>query len=126
VACERTGETFSYQAKGDVAHHEVLLPVGANAKFEDSSTLWNEAERCEKRKDSQVAKEIVLALPDDKQMTLEDRIELTQRFAQENFVNKGVAVQIDIHAPDNDDKNWHAHLFNYHTAIFGRWQYLLS
>src|SRR5438105_824499 len=73
ISCERTGETFSYQSKEEVAHHEVLLPSVANQKFTDSVTLWNEAERCEKRKDSQVAKEIVLALPDDAQVTLEDR-----------------------------------------------------
>jgi len=37
VVCERTGETFSYQTKGEVAYHEVLLPSGAkglsNNKF---------------------------------------------------------------------------------------------
>jgi Ti-type conjugative transfer relaxase TraA len=117
IVCDRTGETFSYQAKGDVSHHEVLLPPGAHPKFADSSTLWNEAEKCEKRKDSQVAKEIVLALPDDAQVALEDRIELAQRFARENFVNHGVAVQVDLHSPDHDacpresgELNWHAHL----------------
>ena len=110
IQCERTGETFSFEHKGEAAHHEVLLPEGANARFEDSSTLWNEAEWCERRKDSQVAKEFVLALPDDAQVTLEDRIELTRRFASSNFVEKGVAVQIDIHEPDAEEKNWHAHL----------------
>lgn len=70
VMCERTGETFSYQTKGAAAYHEVLLPQGAHPKFGESSVLWNEAESCEKRKDSQVAKEMVLALPDDAQMTL--------------------------------------------------------
>lgn len=117
VTCERTGETFSYQTKRNSAHHEILLPRDANPKFGNTVVLWNEAERCEKRKDSQVAKEIVLALPDDAQITLEDRIELAQRFAKEHFVDHGVAVQIDIHTPDHDEglvpaktENWHAHL----------------
>ncbi|HCC24959.1 MAG TPA: hypothetical protein DEP85_05570, partial [Holosporales bacterium] len=76
----------------------------------------NEAERCEKRKDSQVAKEFVIALPDDGQVTLEDRIELTRQFSN-IFVGKGVAVQLDIHephderlAPEESGGNWHAHL----------------
>lgn len=110
ITCERTGETFSFEHKEDGAHHEILLPEGAPAKFMDSAVLWNEAERCERRKDSQVAKEFVIALPDDGQVTLEDRIELTRRFASGNFVDKGVAVQIDIHEPDAEEKNWHAHL----------------
>ncbi len=29
----------------------------------------NEVERCEKRKDSQLLKDIILALPDDKELT---------------------------------------------------------
>jgi hypothetical protein len=57
-----------------------------------------------------VAKELVLALPDDAQVTLEDRIELTQRFVEEHFVEKGLGVQIDIHEPDEKEKNWHAHV----------------
>ena len=93
-----------------------MLPQGADLKFKNSTTLWNEAERCERRKDSQVVKELVIALPDDKQLTFEDRIELARRFAGTHFVDKGVAVQLDLHEPDSEEKNWHAHLDN--TAIF--------
>lgn len=109
VRCERTGELFSFKERGGNVHHEVLLPTGANEKFKNSTVLWNEAERCEKRKDSQVAKEFVIALPDNKEITLEDRIELTRRFSS-LFVEKGVAIQIDVHAPHEGEKNWHAHL----------------
>lgn len=91
-------------------HHEILLPEGIHEKFKNSSVLWNEVERCEKRKDSQVAKEFVLALPDDAQVTLEDRLELTRRFVNAHFVENGLGVQLDIHEPDEEEKNWHAHL----------------
>lgn len=67
----------------------------AQGQFKDSSVLWNEAKRCERRKDSQVAKELVIALPDDSHVTLEDRIELTRRFAQANFVDKGYGIRVD-------------------------------
>ncbi len=110
VKCERTGELFSFKERGGNVHHEILLPLGADAKFRSSSVLWNEAEKCELRKNSQVAKELVVALPDDKQITFEDRVELSRRFAQANFVDKGVAVQVDLHEPDAEEKNWHAHL----------------
>jgi Ti-type conjugative transfer relaxase TraA len=110
IRCERTGELFSFKERGGNVHHEILLPENVHKKFRNSSALWNEAEQCEKRKDSQVAKEFVLALPDDAQVTLEDRIELTRRFVQEHFVEKGLGIQIDIHEPDKEEKNWHAHV----------------
>ena len=69
-------------------------------------------------------REIVLALPADRALSTEDRIELARSFAQEHFVSKGLAVQIDVHAPHQergesegasagtggDASNWHAHL----------------
>ena len=77
--------------------------------------LWNAAEAAERRKDSQVAREIVMALPANAEVSNEDRIELARSFAQEHFVAKGLAVQLDIHAPHGGDleserANWHAHL----------------
>ncbi len=109
IRCERTGEVFSFKEKGGNVHHEILLPEGADEKFKNSTVLWNEAEACERRINSQVAKEFVIALPDDKQVTLEDRVELSRRFSK-IFVDGGVAVQFDVHAPHNGDKNWHSHL----------------
>jgi len=87
-----------------------MLPEGVHEKFKNAPVLWNEVERCEKRKDSQVAKEFVLSLPDNAQITLEDRVELTRRFVETHFVEKGLGVQLDIHEPDEEEKNWHAHL----------------
>jgi hypothetical protein len=107
----RTGAKYSFETRGGNVHHAILLPEGASDKFLESSVLWNEVELFENRKNSRLAKEIVLALPDDKEISLEDRIELSRRFASENFTSKGLAVQIDIHEPHHDeDKNWHAHL----------------
>ena len=92
IRCDRTGELFSFKERGGNAHHEILLPEGIHEKFKDSATLWNEVEGCEKRKDSQLAKEFVIALPDDAQVTFEDRLELTHRFANTHFVEKGLGV----------------------------------
>lgn len=110
IRCERTGEVFHFQHKRDNVYHEILLPEGADLKFKNSSVLWNAAEHAERRVDSQVAKEAVVALPDDKEISLEDRIELSHRIAKEFFLSKGLAVQIDIHAPHDEDKNWHVHM----------------
>lgn len=111
VKDERTGNVYYFSDRVDNAHHEIMLPKGANEKFRDSSYLWNAVEKAEKRIDAQVAKELVLALPDDKNIGTEFRIEFAQRFVKENFVDKGLAAQIDIHAPHGEkENNWHAHI----------------
>ena len=126
IEAERTGELFYFRHRERARqHHEVLLPEGADPRFADCALLWNTAEAAEKRKDAQVAREMVLALPADRALSTEDRIELARSFAQEHFVSKGLAVQLDIHAPHKDrgegegafaegtggdHTNWHAHL----------------
>jgi Ti-type conjugative transfer relaxase TraA len=125
ITAERTGELFHFRYRDTPEHHEVLLPEGAGAHLADAAVLWNAAEAAERRKDSQVAREIVLALPADRVLSTEDRIELARLFAQEHFVSKGLAVQVDVHAPHRergegegaftegtggDYTNWHAHL----------------
>jgi Ti-type conjugative transfer relaxase TraA len=115
ITAERTGELFYFSHRDTPAHHEVLLPASADARFADSGVLWNAAEAAEKRKDAQVAREIVLALPSDAGITIEDRVALARSFAEQHFVAKGLAVQLDVHAPhegdsDSERSNWHAHL----------------
>ena len=126
ITAGRTGELFHFRHRGTPEHHEVLLPEGADGKFADCAVLWNAAEAAERRKDAQVAREIVLALPADRMLTTDDRIELARSFAIEHFVSKGLAVQLDVHAPHQErgesvgegasetaggeNANWHAHL----------------
>ena len=115
ITAERTGEVFYFRNRDAPEHHEVLLPEGAPERFGRSGELWNAAEAAERRKDAQVAREIVLALPADREVTTEDRIEMARSFAQAHFVSKGLAVQLDVHAPhgaeaESERANWHAHL----------------
>jgi Ti-type conjugative transfer relaxase TraA len=115
IEAERTGEVFYFRHRDAPDHHEVLLPAEAAARFADAGVLWNAAEAAEKRKDAQVAREIVLALPADREVSTEDRIALARTFAETHFVSKGLAVQLDVHAPDgaaaeSERANWHAHL----------------
>jgi len=108
---EQTNVTYNFQKKGDNIYHEVLLPEGADQKFKDIKILMNEVEKCEKRKDSQLLKDAVIALPDDKELNLQDRIEITKRIIEKRgWVKEGLAVQVDIHEPHDGEKNWHAHL----------------
>ncbi|MBF0562407.1 MAG: AAA family ATPase [Alphaproteobacteria bacterium] len=104
----RTGEVFDFRNKEhpNNIHLGVMLPEGAPEEMADPEKLWNAAEQAEKRKDAQVAKELIVALP--KEVGPADWEALARRSAEKNFVSKGLAVQIDIHA-DNDG-NPHAHI----------------
>jgi MobA/MobL family len=115
ITADRTGTLYYFRHRDAPEHHEVQLPGGADARFTESAVLWNAAEAAEKRKDAQVAREIVLALPSDAGVTTEDRVELARSFVEQRFVAKGLAVQLDVHAPhegesDAEGANWHAHL----------------
>ena len=107
----RTNITFNFKNKGDNVYHEILLPEGVNKKFKLSAELMNEIERVETRKNSSLLKDIVIALPDDKELNLQDRINITHRLIEEmQWVKEGLPVQIDIHQPHDGEKNWHAHI----------------
>jgi Ti-type conjugative transfer relaxase TraA len=115
ITSDRTGELYYFKHRDAPEHHEVLLPDGADPRFADSAVLWNAAEAAEKRKDAQVAREIVLALPANAELSDEDRIALARSFATQHFVAKGLAVQLDVHRPhegesESERANWHAHL----------------
>ncbi|MCC2098437.1 MAG: MobA/MobL family protein, partial [Hyphomicrobiales bacterium] len=115
IRAQRTGEVFYFKHREAPDHHEVLLPEGAPPELSSSDALWNAAEAMEKRKDAQLAREIVLALPANAELGHDDRVELARSFALEHFVSKGLAVQIDVHAPhgaesEGERANFHAHL----------------
>ena len=106
-----TNVIYNFQNKGDNVYHEIMLPEGVDQKYKSVAELMNEIERCEKRKDSQLVKDIVLALPDDKELSLQDRIEIVHRLIEKReWIKEGLGVQIDIHQPHDGEKNWHAHL----------------
>lgn len=104
---ERTGEEHNFKNRKDVQYSEILLPEGADEKLSDRETLWNEVESCEKRKDAQVAKDIILALP--RGLDKEQHIELAREFAKFHYVDKGLVADFAIH--DHGDGNPHAHIY---------------
>ncbi len=103
---ERTGQRFDYQSKEGVVHSEIMLPPGGDSVFSDRATLWNHIEKIEKRADSQLAKDYILALP--KELSLEQNKDLARRFADHHFVSKGLVADLNLH---NDEGNPHAHIF---------------
>ena len=59
VVDERTGAVHDYTGKSDIYGGEILLPEGAPEWLGDRTSLWNEVERVEKRKDAQLSREVM-------------------------------------------------------------------
>ena len=103
---EYDGVVHDFTRKGGIAHTEILLPQNAPQEFLDRGTLWNSVEKIEKSKNSQLAREIEIALP--KELDREKQIELVREYVKENFVKIGMCADIALH--DKDDGNPHAHI----------------
>ena len=115
AAAYRSGETLTnhydgvihdFTRKGGIVHTEILLPPHAPPDFADRSILWNSVEKIEKAKNSQLAREIEIALPVE--LDREQRIQLVREYVKENFVSVGMCADFAIH--DKQDGNPHAHI----------------
>lgn len=110
IADKRQGLIHDYTRKGGVLHSEIMAPSNAPPWASDRGSLWNEVEHSEKRKDAQVAREIVVAIPHE--LNENQRIELVRGFAKSQFVDRGMIADMNFHAPDDggDHRNFHAHI----------------
>jgi hypothetical protein len=106
----RTGLSFDYRARGGVDHVEIVAPAHAPGWAHDRAALWNAVEAAETRKNSQVAREIRVALPAE--LDHAQRALLVRDFCQRQFVDRGMVADIALHAPgrEGDDRNHHAHI----------------
>ena len=105
---EYDGLTHDYTRKGGVVHTEILIPEHAPPEYSDRSALWNAVEKVEKARNSQLAREVEISLPNE--LSLAENIDLARRFVQITFVSKGMCADICIHDPERDQPNVHAHI----------------
>ena len=106
VVDERTGAVHDYTGKSDIYGSEILLPKGAPERLGDRTSLWNEVERVEKRKDAQLSREVMIALPAE--LTHRQKEFLTREYVQGEFIEQGMIADIGYH--DFDSHNPHAHI----------------
>jgi hypothetical protein len=107
---ERLGKTFDYTRRRGVLHSEILAPENAPDWMRDRKQLWNAVEKAEKRKDSQLARSLDIALPHE--LTPEQNLKLVRAFVRAEFVDRGMIADVALHAPGRkgDDRNVHAHI----------------
>jgi len=103
---EYDGQTHNYTKKKGIEHTEIMLPEHAPPEYTDRSVLWNEVEKIEKAKNSQLAREIEIALPVE--LSKEQNLILVREYVKKNFVDNGMCADICIH--DTGKGNPHAHI----------------
>ena len=100
------GKTYDYTRKKGVVFSEILLPDHTPAEYADRAVLWNAVEQIEKASNSQLAREIQLALPVE--LTQEQNISLVREYVNQHFVSVGMCADFAIH--DTGEGNPHAHI----------------
>lgn len=102
---EQTNESKFYKREVQPETH-ILAPEKSPVWIQNREILWNEVEHSEKRKNSQLAREINVALPIE--LSQQQQTELIKGYIQDQFVDKGMVADIAIHCDDTN--NPHAHV----------------
>jgi len=108
IVNERTGEVHDYRRRSGVAYTEAFAPAGVAPI--PSAILWNRAEAAETRKNANVAREVLVALPHELDQV--QRRDLAKAIAQDLANRYGTAGTLAIHLPDKegDQRNHHVHI----------------
>ena len=110
IFCQRSGDVHDYTRRSGVESIEMTLPRNAPEWANNRSELWNSVEQHETRKNSTVAREFEVSLPEG--LNPEQRRELVREFSKEIAARHGIAVDSAIHTPgrEGDNRNYHAHI----------------
>lgn len=106
-----------YSRKSGILDSGIATPEGAPEWMKEREKLWTAVEEQEKRKDSQLAREFIVAVPDG----LGDKTkELTAELVKQ-FTDRGMVVDYALHEPsrEGDDRNQHWHLMTTMRPIEG-------
>ncbi|WP_193368031.1 MobA/MobL family protein [Pelagibius marinus] len=93
---EEGRRVHDYSKKRGVIHTETLAPEGAPTWAANSEHLWQMVEIAEKRKDSQLARELVVTLPLN--VPLHKSLPATRDWLQDEVVALGMVADIAVHA----------------------------
>lgn len=113
---EQAGTSFSYRGEiSELVHEELALPddvpgwlkiaVEAKTIAAASEAFWNAVDAFETRADAQLARELIVALPEE--LSRAENIALVREFVRDNFTVKGMVADWVFH---DKDGNPHIHL----------------
>jgi ATP-dependent exoDNAse (exonuclease V) alpha subunit len=105
---ERTDKIHDYSSRQKgIVESVILRPDKSPDWTADTATLWNEVERRERRKDSQLCREFILAVP--RELSTKEQWECAVGWAQKELVNNGMIAEVSLHHPKGG-KNPHVHV----------------
>ena len=90
------------QASRGVVFTEILTPEYVPERLTDRKTLWNEVEHVERNNRAQLAYSFDIARQNE--LTLEENIRLAKEFCQEQFVVRGMIVDLAVHEGKSDNE----------------------
>jgi len=118
VRDERLGVVHDYNRRAGVERVRILVPGGAPGWASEAAKLWNAAEAAEARRNSRVARELIVALPHE--LGADSRASLAEDIGRVLVDRYGAAAMVAIHAPDGrgDQRNHHCHIL-FSTRVLG-------
>ena len=114
-----TNTLCDYSRKTGVIFNEVLLCENAPKEYANREILWNEVQKIEKSSNSQLAREIEVALP--KELTQEQQIEVVRNFIKEQFTSKGMCADWALHKKNSINPHAHILLTTRPIEPSGKW-----
>ncbi|MBC1920481.1 MobA/MobL family protein, partial [Listeria booriae] len=103
---EQTEDTFKFYARDVQPENTILAPSYSPSWVYNREELWNAVEKSEKRADSQLFRELEIALP--RELDYEEQKSLIKDFIQDICVDKGMIADIAVHR--DNPLNPHAHV----------------
>lgn len=114
---------YDYSRRQGVMSSFIATPRDAPIWTQSREHLWNRVEASEKRKDAQLAREVIVSLPDidiynhlsdekKEERRKEFYEKILKKYVRENFTSAGMIADVALHAPSdkNDDRHFHAHI----------------
>ena len=115
--------SHDYRRRSGVMSSFIAAPSDAPAWSQNRAALWQKVEAAEKRKDAQLAREVVVSLPSvdifdhlnaqNRALRLKEFYEkILKKYAKDNFSAEGMIADIALHEPSekNDNRHFHAHI----------------
>ena len=94
-------------------YSEIIIPDYAPRDFLDLTTLLSAIENAEKRYDARTGRTVRLTLPNDREFSDKERIDLARSFVKDAFVSLGMCAIMALHVGENENPAWnnpHAHV----------------
>ncbi len=106
IADPYLGMTHYYAYGKDLLYSEIIIPDYAPRDYLDLTTLLSAIENAEKRYDARTGRTVRLTIPNDREFSDKERIDLTRSFVKNAFVSLGMCAIMALHVGENGNPAW--------------------